>query len=218
MIMPMDHAHAQRDGHGLLAVVMRMVTWDGEEPDRENKNQNADHAEQEAVHNYSTSFLVGLSGRVFCADSQETSAQGQWPGLSTEQIVLTSRAFLSFRMNKNASQETYKTYNCKKNFGSDREFSKKVTGQTYCKDSSSNSVNAFGDKFPSRIVDDRFHQLDDNMSVKRCQGGFWWNRVYSGGADMNWWFDRLTTLPWFDFRSPSRAKSEGEPTLSGLFL
>ena len=136
--MPMDHAHAQRDGHGLLAVVMRMVTWDGEEPDRENKNQNADHAEQEAVHNYSTSFLVGLSGRVFCADSQETSAQGQWPGLSTEQIVLTSMAF------------------------------------------------------PSRIVDDRFHQLDDNMSVKRCQGGFWWNRVYSGGADMNW-FRRFKT-------------------------
>ncbi len=48
---------AQHNNHGLSVMMMRMVTWNSEEPDRENKNQNTDHEEQEAVHDYSTPLL-----------------------------------------------------------------------------------------------------------------------------------------------------------------
>ena len=130
-----------------------------------------------------------------------------------------SYSLISFPgVDKNAYDNKKRSQKAERYFNRNREFFKEITCQPNGKNSFAQVSYDFGNKFPAGIINDRFYQLDDNMSEKQCQGGFWGNRVYSGGADMNWWFDRLTTLPWFDFRSPSRAKSEGEPTLSGLFL
>lgn len=38
-------------------MVMRMVTWDSEEPNRQDENKHANHEEQEAVHRYSSPLL-----------------------------------------------------------------------------------------------------------------------------------------------------------------
>lgn len=117
-----------------------------------------------------TDLQSALSGHVcFCADSQETSAQGQRPELSTEQIVSTSGVFLSFRMDENASQETYKAHNSEKNFGGDREFFKEITGQTYRKDSCADGIDTFRNEFPSGVVNDCFHRLNNIIREWGCQ-------------------------------------------------
>ena len=104
--------------------------------------------------------FFSFSGHVcFCADNQETSAQEQWRELLMEQTESALGVLLSFRMNENASQETYKAYNSQKNFGSDRKFFKKITGQAYCKDSGPDGVNAFRDKFSSGVVKNISHRM-----------------------------------------------------------
>ena len=147
---------------------MLVVTGNGEKPDRQNKNQNADHEKQEAVHKIRP---MNDDAGYFCADGRNEPLRAKLPERPSESLKLPFLFLLFFGYKRYAYTQKCYAEESYPYSQEEREIFKEIARKGNCDDGFAEIGNHFADKFPALIADNN-HRFNDNMVGNICQTQF----------------------------------------------
>lgn len=112
-------------------------------------------------NDYAASWLIGGD---LCKAKEESYQELREPQLSFPFLLISFSWMYKYTPHNKSDTQYAKDY-----LDGRRKPFKEITRQTYGKNSFTQVSYDFGDKFPSGVVNDRFHQCNDIMVSRQCQ-------------------------------------------------